>query len=331
MQAIITGASGFIGSNLTRVLLNSGYEVLALGRKKWEQIDSKRLSKHKNLAYLQLDMKDISTLPLAIKKSGFKVKKGCVFFHFAWGDSSGLSSLDVKGQYANVLYTIESFKAASTLKCAKYIYVGSMEEWFASEYLTLDYHKDSYFNRHVIYALAKKCARDFLKAIALDYDIDLIIATNSHILGPNDTRDSFLKVLMEKLINNECVEMTSGKQNFDCVNVNDCALAYKLIAEKGKKNEEYHIGSNKPRSLRKYVECMIKFIESKEKKPVCVEFGKIAYNDIILKLSLFKSSLLLQDTGFKCTESFEDGLNELYLWLKYGILKESIIYQNQSQ
>ncbi|MWV61254.1 NAD-dependent epimerase/dehydratase family protein [Helicobacter saguini] len=323
MQAIITGATGFIGSRLARLLLNSGYEVLALGRKKWSEVDSKRLCENLKLTYIQLDMKDVSKLAILIKKHGFKIKKNCVFFHFAWGDSSGLSSLNVAGQYENVLYTIESFKVAAAIKCARYIYVGSMEEWFASEYLTLDYKIHNFFNRHVIYALPKKCARDFLKAIAINYDIDLIIATNSHILGPNDTRDSFLKVTMEKLINNEYVEMTSGVQNFDCVNVSDCALAYKIIAQKGKKNAEYHIGSSTPKTLKEYVESMMKFIESKEKRNARVAFGKVSYNDIILDLELFKSSLLQSDTGFKCEESFEDGLNELYLWLKFAILNES--------
>ena len=62
-KAIITGATGFIGSALVRKLLSRNIEVLALGRKAWQDVDSNRLSESKGFTYIQIDMSEIETLP----------------------------------------------------------------------------------------------------------------------------------------------------------------------------------------------------------------------------------------------------------------------------
>ena len=63
-QAIITGASGFIASYLTNQLTESGVEVLALGRRNFEDILYKRLKKNKKLTYINLEMNAINNLLL---------------------------------------------------------------------------------------------------------------------------------------------------------------------------------------------------------------------------------------------------------------------------
>lgn len=318
-QAIITGATGFMGSRLARMLLANDYEVLALGRKDWDKVDKLRLKEHKNLSYLKLDMKDILSLPKELEKASlrddfnFKLGRDCVFFHFAWGGKDCLSNLKPQEQYLNVSWALNSLKIASELKINRYIYFQTMEKAFAKAYLPLDYHLSDAFNRHVIYALAKKCAEDTLKGAAHLYDIDLLIATSSHITGANDYRDTFLKLTLQKLIDKKPIEMTSGEQTFDSVSSSDCARALINIALKGRKNAEYWIGSGKPRKLKEYVEIMAALYPSGEK----IEFGKIKYSDVKLDKAVFSPEKLELDTGFKCKESFEKAIENLYEWLKF--------------
>ncbi|ECL2827085.1 NAD(P)-dependent oxidoreductase [Campylobacter jejuni] len=316
-KAIITGATGFIGSALVRSLLKDGVEVLALGRKKREEVDPLRLQEHIKLTYIQLDMTDISNLLNILNEKKLDFKEAS-FFHFAWGGKEGLSDLNVKEQYNNISYTIEAFLTAEKIGCKKFIHVGTMEEAFVKPYLDLDYHEHSYYNRHVIYALAKKSARDFLKSLSSEVNIELIFATKSHAIGANDTRDSFLLVTLQKILNNEKIEMTSGEQTFDTIALKDCIKAFKLIGAKGKKNSEYWIGSGNPKTLKEYVQIMA----TKYPPKFPIEFGKINYSDVKLPKEIFSTKLLQEDFDFHCEQSYEESLEDLYQWLKYKTIKE---------
>ena len=300
------------------MLLESDIEVIAIGRKKWEQVDPLRLVHNENLIYINLDMNEIGLLQEKLKDTGCIIQKECVFYHFAWGGSDGLSDLDVRSQVNNINWTVETFKIAELIGCSKFIHVGTMEEAFADAYLKLDYNHNDEYNRHVVYSIAKKYAREMLKALAYNFNTDLIVATNSHIMGPNDDKDSFLQKTLIKLINNEKLEFTSGKQIFDVLSVKDCAYAYKLIGEKGKKNAEYWIGSGSSRTLKEYINIMAELYPSN--KPL--EFDKVFYNDVQLNIEDFSIDLLQKDTDFIASQSYEEAVHELYNWLKYGNMNE---------
>ena len=66
-SAIVTGATGFIGSWLVHELLNQNIEVLALGRKRLDEVDPHRRNLIQNAHYLQIDMSDMANLKSRIK------------------------------------------------------------------------------------------------------------------------------------------------------------------------------------------------------------------------------------------------------------------------
>ena len=83
-KAIVTGANGYIGSAVVRKLLSEGIEVLALGRKKWAQINPKRLKKSKNLRYLTINFSEISLLYEKLNHINWVPGLSCVFYNFLW-------------------------------------------------------------------------------------------------------------------------------------------------------------------------------------------------------------------------------------------------------
>jgi nucleoside-diphosphate-sugar epimerase len=313
-KAIVTGATGFIGSVLVRKLLQHNIEVLALGRKAQKDVDPKRFVMLAGAIYLQLDMCEIDFLPELVKEIGWNADDSCVFYNVAWGGSSGLSDLDIDAQLKNVVWSANAVRAAKILNCKKFIHVGTMEEAFTSKYLTLDFNTNSEYNRHVIYSVAKMTAKKILKLVSRQEKINLIFATNSHVMGPNDDKDSFLQVTLKKLINGDDLIFSAGNQIFDVISVGDLASAYLLIGEDGKPHSDYWVGSGQPRRLREYVEIMAGLYPSGK----ALQFGKLPYNDISLTKEDLSIELLSQDTGFKPAQTYEETVHELYIWLTKG-------------
>ena len=108
---------------------------------------------------------------------------------------------------------------AEFLNVDRYIFCGTMEEKWAELYTNLNYKNETKFNRHVVYALAKITARQALKLRYINNGPDILFATNSHVMGPGDTRDSFLQVSLKKILNKEDINMSSGEPIFDVINV----------------------------------------------------------------------------------------------------------------
>ena len=309
--AYITGATGFIGSTLSNLLLEKEYKVVALGRRSFREIKLERLPKNKNLLYLKIPMEEILKLPDVMKNYPEFNSEESIFFHFAWGGENGLSDLNVDAQLKNVIWSLDSFMASTKLKSKKFIFVGTMEEFFTKKYLDLDYNKHSYFNRHVVYSLAKTAARNYLKIISHKYNTDLIFATNSHVMGPKDDRDSFLQVSLKKLINGEKLTLTSCDQFFDVISSIDCARAYYLLGEMGVGGKNYWIGSGFPRLLREYITIMASYFPNSEK----LNFGEMDFNDIGLEKSQFSISEIENDTGFKPSMTYQDIVEDLKKYL----------------
>lgn len=304
-KAIVTGASGFIGSKLVSLLNKQGYQVLALGRKPFDHLPQNKKSFLENSKYLAIDLDDINSSRTILSDFGFAVDIDFAF-HLAWFGEKRLSDLSIEAQIKNVSRTTQLYELFASLGVKRFVFVGTMEEAFAIEYTNLNYYKDSKYNRHVIYALAKLAARNALKLIYEKNKPELLFATNSHVMGPGDDKDSFLQVALSKFIRGEDIVMSSGEQNFDVIDVEDCAMAYLAIAENGLNCASYWVGSGRPRQLKDYIGCMQKLYPH-----VSVKYGAIPYNDIILDLDTFDIQSLTQDTGFKPTLSFMDSVHRL--------------------
>jgi nucleoside-diphosphate-sugar epimerase len=307
-KAIVTGATGFIGSRFVEYLTQMGVEVLALGRKTPEEVRPLRRQKLSAAEYLQIDMRDISRLPEASASLGWETGDECVFFNLAWGGATQLSDLNVQAQLSNVISAVDALNAAYAIGCERFVHVGTMEEAFTYRYLELDHNKNSEYNRHVIYSVAKIAAKYALKLKASQLGIDFIYVLHSHVMAPDDDRDSFLQVTLEKLINGEELIFSTGEQLFDVVSASDCVRGYALICEKGLPGKEYWVGSGNPKPLREYVERMYNLYPS----GIEMQFGKLPYNDVKLTEEDFSIAELENDTGYAPRLTYEDSVRELH-------------------
>ena len=142
-------------------------------------------------------------------------------------------------------------------------------------------------------------------------DPEILFVTSSHVMGPGDDRDSFLQIALTNILKGKNIKMSSGKQNFDVINVIDCAKAFLLVGKYGTFGSSYWIGSGKPRKLKFYIQEMNKIFSR-----VKIYYGAIPYNDVILDKKIFSTKKLFKDTKFKPSFSFSDTVQQVAEYLQ---------------
>lgn len=301
-KAIVTGATGFIGSAVVRELLRKDIEVLALGRKPWQDVDTKRLTKSEKLKYIKIDSSEIFYLPKRVKEIGWESDCSCVFYNFAWSGANRLTDGTVEDQLKNVTFSTNAVVVAKELRCTKFVNAGTLEETFAEKYLEFDWYKKNYHSPQGIYAVSKLAARDMCKMIAYLQKIDYVHTRLSVLVDENLSAIGYVPSVFKKISNGESYEVSQNEQLFDLLPLKDAVKAYYLIGENGKNKADYFIGSGEPRTLAHY------FAQFK------AVANDVAYFDAdyspsgeqILGTDTFSIADLIRDTGFILSGTFED-------------------------
>ena len=301
-NVIITGANGFVGSNVCRLLCESGTRVTAVIKDEHEDIQN--IKALPNLSVVYCDLSQLDTLGDKISDRGFDV-----FYHFAWVGSAGPLRCDEEMQLQNALWTAKALRTADSLGCKKFVNAGSIME---KETYTAVYTQDSTPGLPYIYGAGKLAARAICKPIANSLDIDLCWAVITNAYGVGELSPRFVNTTIRKIIAGEPLQFTAATQNYDFIYIDDVARAFAAIGEHGKPNREYTIGSGNARPLREFILEMQQAL-APDAAPI---FGDVPFTGVNMPLEAFDATPIQEDCGFKTTVSFAEGTRRTMEWLK---------------
>ena len=287
-RVLLTGAAGFLGYSVINTLIMHGFEVYAIVRP--HSPHNKRINNMTRVHIIECDMSEFEKLSNMIDEQ-------CdVFIHLAWhGNRYNMSE-----QMINVEATLKTVDVAKKLGCRRYICTGSQAEYGPTK---LTQREDTIPKPICAYGSAKVAACYLSKNLAQSYGLEWVWGRIFSLIGRFEPSGRMLPDLYYTLNKGEKYYMSSGRQNWDYLDVADAAEAILALSQRGCDGEIYNIAHGSYRQLREYTQEVYEILGRK---------GEIIYGEdpepyISLQPSIEK---IKKDTGWKPKKSFKDSISD---------------------
>ncbi|WP_409341775.1 NAD-dependent epimerase/dehydratase family protein [Paenibacillus sp. MBLB4367] len=288
-KAIVTGATGYVGSRLAARLASEGWDVHAVARP-----DSNPRLLEKLTGNLTIHRYDGTIDRLfAI----FQEAKPEIVFHLASVFMAEHRPGDIEPMLrANVLFGTQLAEAMARYGVSRLINTGT--SW--------QHYENSDFNPVCLYAATKQAMDSILTYYVEAASIKVITLKLFDTYGPGDPRKKLFSLLQEAASGRGALEMSGGEQLIDLVYIDDVVQAYRLAAARllgglTKGGETYALSSGKPIPLKKLVELVAQSMGRK----LPIEWGARPYRKREVMIPWSKGEPL---PGWQPTITLEEGL-----------------------
>lgn len=300
-SAIITGATGAIGTALVEELIKMDIRVLVLCRE--SSTRNCRIPNHPLVEIRYCSLEQLSSL------ENDSDEQYDVFYHFAWTGTIGNARNDMYIQNSNVKYALDAVKIAKKFGCHTFVGAGSQAEYGRVEGM-LSAETPTF--PEMGYGYGKLCAglmtRDYAHQLGMKHMWVRILS----VYGPNDGSQTLIMSIMNALANGESPKCTKGEQQWDYIYSKDAARAFRMLGEKGVDGKTYVLGSGKVRPLAAFIQDVCDEMNTGKR----AELGAIPYNSKQVMHLCADISLLKEDIGFEPDYSFGEGIKETVKWFK---------------
>ncbi len=243
-RIIVTGGSGFIGSNLVNYLIDKKYFVINVDKLTYSSNKLAHISKtKKNYRFYKLDINNKRKL----KKIIIKYKPKAIFNLAA--ETHVDRSIDGPKNFinTNILGTfnlLEVLREVKKLKInPKLIHISTDEVY--GDLKKNDKSDENYrYEPSSPYSASKASADHIVKSYIRTYKINAVISNCCNNYGPYQFPEKLLpKMILNILNNKELPIYAKGKNSREWIHVMDHCSALLMLYLKGKSGQNYNIGS----------------------------------------------------------------------------------------
>lgn len=294
-RVLITGGSGFIGSQLCRRLVADGAEVHATSRREPGQRGDCGVRWH------QLDPADADATQATIAS----VRPELVYHLSSCVDSSRGTDLVLPTLHANLVSTANVLLAVERASCQRVILPASLEEPDPTE--------ASARVPQSPYAAAKWAASSYARMFAGLYGTPAVLLRLFMVYGPEQLdHTKLIPSVIRSILRAEPAAVTIGVRRMDWVYVDDVVDALvAAAAAPGIEGQTIEIGSGELHSIREVVETLVR-LGASDQEP---RFGAVPERlDEVERVADISSASELLD--WEPTVGLEDGLRRTLEWFE---------------
>lgn len=302
MRIVITGATGAVGTALIAEGIRQNVEMLVICRKASKR--RQQIPDHPLVKVLELNMEEYETYQPPEGEMPYDV-----FYHFAWGGTTGDGRNDCEIQEKNIRYALDAAALAKRFGCSAFVGAGSQAEYGRVEG-NLNSQTPAFPENG--YGMAKLCAGQMTRLYCRQAGMRHVWTRILSIYGPGDGAGSMVMSAIHRLLAGETPAFTKGEQQWDYLYSGDAAKALLFLGEKGHDGGVYCLGSGKARPLADYIGMIRDAIDPR----LSVALGAVPYAPGQVMYLCADIAKLKEDTGFAPEVSFEEGIKKTIMWVK---------------
>lgn len=314
-KILITGADGFIGSNLTKSLILKKAKIITYSRKGIKPKSLLSLEGYKKRIFKEEkgSVADFNRLESVVRKDKIEIVFHLAAQSLVEGGHEGprkTFEINVKGTW-NML-------EASRINNVKKIIVTSTTHVYGDN-PNPPYKEDFYIKSSRPYETSKVCADLIAQSYAATYHMFVGIPRFVNLYGPGDLNfNRLVPKVIKSILKEDNPQVWSGKVMRDFMYIDDAVGAYLALTEADysnvRDNPIYNFGSGKVISIFDLAEKMVKISKRKDLKVEKSLMPEEREGEVLKQyVSLRKARNKL---GWKPKTSLEEGIRKTLNWYK---------------
>lgn len=314
-KVLITGADGFIGSHLTEVLLESGYNVKAFvlynSYNSWGWLDTLPKEKRLQIEVFSGDIRDPNGVCEAMKGvEGVFHLAALIAIPFSYHSPDSYVDTNIKG-------TLNILQAARRYDLERVIVTSTSEVYGTARYVPIDERHP--FQGQSPYSATKIGADRLAESFFRSFNLPVTIVRPFNTYGPRQSARAVIPTIITQLLaGNEEIKLGSLTPTRDFNYVKDTVSGFIKIAQSQNTiGEEINIATQKEISIGKLAEELVRQI-APNARIVCDE-NRLRPEKSEVNRLLGCNEKIKRLTGWKPKYTLEQGLAETIQFLKEHI------------
>ncbi|MBC5647860.1 NAD-dependent epimerase/dehydratase family protein [Christensenella tenuis] len=296
--AVVTGASGFLGNNMVRKLLQEDFLVYAIIRpqspRKW------RMPNNKDLIVVEADADDImKIIP--------KVPSADIFYHFAWKGGNNEARKNIGLQLVNVENSLRSLETAIEIGCSSFVFAGSQAEYGTRNDKLCEGDMCAPVSP---YGKAKLEMWERASELAEKKCLQYTHARLFSVYGTGDNPATLIPSCITHFLNKKKMPLTSCQQIWNFLYIEDAINAlFELgkIRDQVSRTQIYNVASKDTRVLRDFIQEIFR-LTGRQGEPV---YGSYPANAEGLASIIPSTEKIEKELAWKAEISFEEGIKRM--------------------
>lgn len=316
--AFVTGATGFVGSHIARLLVEQGARVVCLQRDAVKSNSLDLFDLRRRVTVVTGSIEDHSLMERILAE--YEIES---VFHLAAQAIVGAANRSPLSTFeANIRGTYFLLEACRRTETVKRVVVASSDKAYGS-HDDLPYQEDYPLLGLFPYDASKACTDILARSFAHTYGVPVAVSRFANIYGPGDMNLSRIipGTILSVFRNEAPIIRSDGTPVREFVYVDDVARGYLLLAEKiaDTAGEAFNFGADNPVNMLDLVNQIIRLAgKESELKPTVLLDHKIEREIDAQYLSADKAENRL---GWRAEISLEDGLQRTIDWYRVNLDK----------